>query len=148
MTEATAISGTRRQYKEMADGTLRVQIDIDPQFKAQFLEMFGQIDMPVALAPLQADFERPKEPERPKGGPLAQSAGILCGNELFQKFLLEKVPQLFAESTCLSNEEETAEVLKKLCGIESRAELDHNQESATKFHQIMRQYREWNDGKK
>jgi len=56
--EPTAISGTRRQYKEMADGTLRVQIDIDPAFKKIFLELFPTIDMPVAIAPLRADFER------------------------------------------------------------------------------------------
>lgn len=62
MNDIQAISGTRRAMKEMSDGTLRVQIDIDPRFRAQFFEMFGQIDMPVALAPLVADFEK-REPE-------------------------------------------------------------------------------------
>lgn len=63
MSDVQAISGTRRAMKEMADGTVRVQIDIDPRFRAQFFEMFGQIDMPVALAPLAADFEK-RKPEK------------------------------------------------------------------------------------
>lgn len=54
----SAISGTRRSMKELSDGTVRVQIDIDPQFRDQFFAAFGQIDMPVALAPLAADFEQ------------------------------------------------------------------------------------------
>ena len=58
MTDAiTAISGTRRQARELVDGTIEVKIHIDPRFKAQFHALFPEIDMPVALAPLQPDFE-------------------------------------------------------------------------------------------
>lgn len=53
----TAIAGTRRALKELADGTIRVQIDIDPRFRTEFFQLFSQIDMPVALAPLHAKFE-------------------------------------------------------------------------------------------
>jgi hypothetical protein len=59
----SAISGTRRSMKELVDGTLRVQIDIDPAFRDEFLRSFSKIDMPVALAPLIADFER-KQPAK------------------------------------------------------------------------------------
>jgi hypothetical protein len=45
-----AVVGTRRAMREMADGTIRVQIDIDPKYRDRFLELFSQIDMPVALA--------------------------------------------------------------------------------------------------
>src|SRR3546814_20450072 len=57
----SAISGTRRAMKEMADGTIRVQIDIDPSCRGDFLSLFPNIDMPVALAPLVANFEQSKE---------------------------------------------------------------------------------------
>jgi hypothetical protein len=67
VSELQVISGTRRAMKEMADGTLRVQIDIDPRFRAAFFAAFGQIDMPVAIAPLVADFER-REPEKTDDG--------------------------------------------------------------------------------
>lgn len=116
----TAISGTRRAMKEMADGTIRVMIDIDMSFKDRFLEVFKHIDMPVALAPLLADFEQPKE--RPKGGELAKLAGQLCGNPSFQQMI------------GVQNSEDAANEIRTACGIESRAELDHNQEAAAIFH--------------
>ena len=71
----TAISATRRQMKEMADGTIRVQVDIDPAFRAAFLQAFPSIDMPIALAPLVRDFERrPETPKEQKGGAGASEA--------------------------------------------------------------------------
>ncbi|MER2511148.1 MAG: hypothetical protein ABTQ25_01775 [Nitrosomonas ureae] len=48
-----AVSGTRRSMKELVDGTIRVQIDIDPMYREVFFRLFGQIDMPVAIAPIQ-----------------------------------------------------------------------------------------------
>lgn len=55
--EAQAISAVRRTYRELADGTLRVQIDVDPRFKQDFLRLFPETDMPLAIAPLRHDFE-------------------------------------------------------------------------------------------
>ena len=52
MIENSAISGTRKSAKELADGTLRVSIDIEPRDKAQFHALFPEIDMPIAIAPL------------------------------------------------------------------------------------------------
>lgn len=43
-----AVIGTRRTMKELVDGTIRVQIDIDPQYKKAFLERF-ELDKAVAL---------------------------------------------------------------------------------------------------
>jgi len=48
-----AIAGTRRSAKEMADGTLRVAVDIEPRDKARFHALFPEIDMPIAIAPMQ-----------------------------------------------------------------------------------------------
>ena len=50
--ESSAIQGTRKAIKEMADGTLRIQIDIEPRDKKLFHKLFPEIDMPVAIAPL------------------------------------------------------------------------------------------------
>lgn len=51
----TAISGTRRAIKELVDGTIRVQIDVDPAFRKAFFDLLPDIDMPVAIAPLRTD---------------------------------------------------------------------------------------------
>lgn len=62
MSDAQIVSGTRRAIKEMSDGTIRVQVDIDPRYRAAFWALFPSIDMPVALAPLVGDFEK-REPK-------------------------------------------------------------------------------------
>ena len=51
--EPQAIQGVRKALKELVDGTLRVQIDIEPRDKAAFHKLFPEIDVPVALAPLR-----------------------------------------------------------------------------------------------
>lgn len=120
-----AISGTRRAMKEMADGTIRVQIDIDPACRSAFLQLFPHIDMPVAIAPLVADFER-KQPEKQKGGELARLAGQLCQNPQFQEWCE------------VESAEAAAEWVREVCGIESRSELDHDDEAANRFHELVR----------
>lgn len=52
MTESVALPATRRQIRELVDGTLEVRLHIEPTHKADFHRLFGQIDMPVAIAPL------------------------------------------------------------------------------------------------
>ncbi len=131
-----AISGTRRAMKEMADGTIRVQIDIDPVCKDQFLALFKSIDMPVAIAPLVADFERRQPEEKPKGGELARLAGQLCQNPEFLKYGNYESPG------------EAAADIRFACQIESRAELDHNPEAAAIFHESYRKpFIEWKEGR-
>lgn len=112
--------------KEMADGTIRVQVDIDPACRAQFLQLFPNIDMPVALAPLRADFEQARPEEKPKGGELARLAGQLCQNPEFLEYGNYESP------------EEAAADIRFACKIESRAELDHNPQAAAIFHESYR----------
>ena len=50
--ELLAIAGTRRTARELVDGTIRVQIDIEPKDRKRFYELLGEVDMHVALAPL------------------------------------------------------------------------------------------------
>lgn len=123
----SAISGTHRTYSLLADGTLRIKVDIEPRDVAQFHAMFPSADMPIALAPLVADFEQRKpeskpNQEKPKGGELARLAGQLCNNPVFQQMI------------GVHSAEDAANEIRSVCGIESRAELDHNPEAANLFH--------------
>jgi len=138
----SAISGTRRAMKEMADGTIRVQIDIDPRFRNEFFNLFGQIDMPVALAPLVSDFEKSTSSngavlDKPKGGPLARLAGLMCQSQEFREF------------HSFEDEEDAAHHIRFGCEIESRAELDHDPRAAAIFHECYRKpFLEWKEGRK
>jgi hypothetical protein len=108
---ARAISGTRRAFKELVDGTLRVQIDVDPESRRDFLRLFPDIDMRVAIAPLRSDA---KAQDEPKGGELARLAGILCSDEEFQLWI-EEARELPARR------QQNALIVRHLCGVTSRA---------------------------
>lgn len=65
----------------------------------------------------------------------AQQAGILCREPSFQRFLAERVPKL---QTC-----DPASVVRALCGVQSRSELNTNSEAAMKWKGLVLDYRGW-----
>lgn len=135
----SVISGTRRKAQELADGTLRVMVDIDPRFKAEFHQLFPNIDTPCALAPLVANFERIEEEEKQKGGPLCRLACIWCKDEDFWKWLIDSGNLHRCDS-----EEYAADWIRAMCGVESRAEIDSNPFAAEMFMRSVRApFMEW-----
>lgn len=54
----SAISGIRRQAKELVDGTIRLTVDFEPSQRKLFWELLPEIDMPVGIAPLKPDYQR------------------------------------------------------------------------------------------
>lgn len=132
------ISGTRRAIKELADGTVRLQVDIDPECRRDFFRLFPEIDTRIALAPLKPDAKEVAEPEV-KGGQLAKAAGMMCSDPAFQRWIVrEHAFEAEAIASDLSGTDAAAEVVRLVCGVKSRAELDHNAEAATRFHERVR----------
>lgn len=78
-----------------------------------------------------------------KGGPLSKSAAQLCENERFQEFLRAGYPLPPDGMKYASRSEDAAARIRFACAIQSRAEFDHNPEAAKRFHELMREYREW-----
>ncbi len=64
--------------------------------------------------------------QRPKGATLARLAGRLCQQPVFIQFFGCDSP------------EDAAEFIRATCGVQSRAELDHNPEAAALFHKRVR----------
>ena len=95
--------------------------------------------------------EQPVVQEK-KGGPLSKSAAQMCENELFRKFLRESYPtnwkQFLYGSTTLNSADVAASVVRQLCGVTSRADLDHNHEAAKRFHELMREFNQWQSDSK
>lgn len=134
---AVAISGTRRAFKELVDGTLRVQIDIDPEHRKDFLRMFPDIDTRVAIAPLKTKAQ--SRSEATKGGELARLAGILCGDADFQAWAERQFPTLAEQAPHDAfGSDLAAHIVRKACQVQSRAELDHNEMAARLFHDNIR----------
>ncbi|GAA2887667.1 hypothetical protein GGQ99_004724 [Aminobacter niigataensis] len=82
--------------------------------------------------------EQPK-PER-KGGPLARSAAIIGSEKGFWTFAKQK------RGVDIASAEEAGAWLRKVCGIESRADLDHDARAADIFRPIEKAYRLWLEG--
>jgi hypothetical protein len=68
-------------------------------------------------------------------GPVKQ-AGVLCSDESFWKFLTEK------DFPCVSASD-AARIVRALCNVNSRAEMATNTAAATKWREIVENYRAW-----
>lgn len=147
MIEASTVS-----IKTMADDTLRLTIDIEPRNAQEAFALFGMRGSPVVIARLTpeaaiasqqaetvaANTVARVEAEKPKGGDLARLAGQFCANPVFRAWLSHLADD---EAT---NADEAAEAIRVTCGIESRAELDHNPDAAAIFHESIRKpFAEW-----
>lgn len=101
---------TRRPAKEMADGTLRVQIDVEPNDRRQFLDMFPDNGDPIAVAALEREAVRAHqnktafaEPEKVSKGDHGKFAQWLVQSGFF------RMPKLWA---FLGTDDEFLEWLK------------------------------------
>jgi hypothetical protein len=82
------------------------------------------------------DDEKPIQREN-FANDIVQSAGILCRDKNFARFLME-TGQIFDDS-----EEAVTDCLKEELGIQSRTELKTNKEAASKFLHINQEYASW-----
>ncbi len=75
------------------------------------------------------DDEQPKpqpQPEQPKGGELAKLAGMFCQSVHFWEF-------------CRADDaDEARDWILRVCGVQSRRDLDHNPTAAQIFHERVR----------
>ncbi|WP_042886391.1 hypothetical protein [Cupriavidus necator] len=65
---------------------------------------------------------------------LARTAAILGGNADFRRFLADCYPEAWAQFGALRDTERAAAVVRAVCGIDSRSELDRNPYAAQRFH--------------
>lgn len=104
--------------------TVRKGNQAGQRMMAVFVEI-GDDEQPVPPQPAEPQEER-------KGGPLARLAGIWCADPGFRAWVSSHY------NTRVGNPEEAADVIRKVCGIPSRAELDHDPRARTLFDQHFR----------
>ena len=123
----TAIEASSAGVRDMADGSLRITLEFEPRHAREAYALFGARGTPVAVAALKVGHAAVQEPEL-KGGPLAREAGKLDSNPDFQDYV-------FARDFV-----NVRDFVLDRCGIQSRRELDHNPQAASKFRQMMRNF--------
>lgn len=146
--ETSAILGVTKTCRTHVDGTIVFQIEVEPRHAAKAFGLFGMPGAQVALArimPEAALRETRKETEadlKPRGGALCKLAGIFCNDEKFREWLRITYDPLPRTA------EDAATIIRNVCGVASRAELDHDEAAAANFHQQFRlPYSAWLDGR-
>jgi hypothetical protein len=125
--------------RKVAQLVIEIPIEAADAFIAAFGSPRPDKNVPVAIARLDPAAKA----EKVKGGELARRAGIVCGERAFQTFLELNKQVPGTTRVHVPDAENAAMILRRLCGVQSRAELDHNGEGAIRFNTIMSEYRNW-----
>ena len=140
----SAIPCASVSLKTMADGTLRISFDIEPMHAQDAFRLFATPGTPAAVAALQVGYAAVQPApmavmgnpiaEKPKGGPLSKLAGMWCEEPDFQKWINAK----YVLGEPIRGASGAADVIRKLCLIDSRAELDHDTRAEELFNSLFR----------
>lgn len=144
--QVAAIMGCTRTVRTTVDGSLVIQFEIEPRHAQKAFALFGAPGTPVAMARIMPEVAQ-RQAQRDtaaveKGGQLCKLAAIFCNSEDFRTWLrltYDPLPR---------NAEDAAEIIRRVCKIESRSQLDHDPEAAATFHSTFRlPYSAWADGR-
>lgn len=132
----TAIEASSVRVKTMADGTLRAELDFEPRFASAAFRLLGTPGQPVAVAALRTKAQQ-QAADKPKGGAWAQWLGVRCGEEPFRAWLAETYRDAFM-AAALDLElkpphEHAAEAVRRICEVQSRAEIDNDPAANERF---------------
>ena len=82
----------------------------------------------------------PDVPAKPKGGYAAKWLGLRCQEQVFWRFLSES-PHL---TSPVQSAIDAADVVRDVCGVKSRAEIDNDKMAFTRFETLIRlPYMKW-----
>lgn len=131
----TAIEASFVRLKSMADGSLQITAEVEPRNAVAAFMLFASPGTPMALAALQCAKAEPA----PKGGELARWVAMRCQEAAFQSWAQLTFPQQWAEALGDTPTAWAASVVRAVCSIDSRAELDSNPDAARRFHALIRE---------
>lgn len=138
----SAIPAASVNLKTMADGTLRVSFDIEPKDAQDAFRLFAAPGTPVAIAALKTGYAAAAEPDPPKEpvGPLCKWLVMRCAEPEFWRWLESEVN----DGNPVTNEKQAGEVVKLFLDIESRKDVDTDENAETNFHHWVRlPYQKW-----
>jgi hypothetical protein len=130
----SVIEAASVNVRTLVDGTLRITVDVEPRHAKDAFALFGAPGVPMALAALKPASHAPKD-EKPKGGLLSQWCAMRCQEPEFQEWMRATYPNQWAHAE-LKHElyaDTAAEVVRNVCRIGSRADLDHSDAAAKHF---------------
>lgn len=123
-------------FSKTKDGAVyRISFEIKQETWQDFVDadtkgMVLNFAAEVVDRPTQA----PTAPKRPLGGPISKNAGMLCQ---------EDAANAFAKAQGF---DDLKTMIYQVCGVESRAELDHSEEAAKSYETMKHRYFRWASG--
>lgn len=158
----TAIPAASVGVKDMADSSLRITLEFEPRYAKDAFALFGARGTQVAIAALRdGSFLEHPEPEpnqvddreniesvaatkiapRAHIGDACYRSVLWCQEPTFWAFLNQRHPGL---SMHVNSKNSAAEMVKEICDVVSRKELDTDNEANKAFHRLIREpYRKY-----
>lgn len=99
-------------------------------------EVLRYLGAPLPDRDIEVAVARLRDTEKPKGGPLAREAGILCNATKFRQFLGAKLG-------VAPNTVDAATYMRNHCNVSSRAKLDHDEQAAKAFVALRDEFNDW-----
>jgi hypothetical protein len=140
----SAISAAAMRCKTMADGSLRIEVEIEPADAQAAFALFGKPGAPMALAALAEGYAAVKEwptlePDKPKGGERSKWLAMRCKEPAFQAWIIKAFPLLAQNELPAEESEAYAKwMARRVIEIESRAEIDTNEVAKQRFDNLIR----------
>ena len=132
----TAIEAFFVRLKSMADGSLQITAEVDPRNAVAAFTLFASPGTPMALAALQT--AKSTQAPQPKGGEISHWVAMRCQETGFQKWLTDEFGECEESESMASSEAAAAVIVRRVCGIKSRADLDGDEDAAARFHSLIR----------
>ena len=130
----TAIEASFVRLKSMADGSLQITAEVEPRNAVAAFMLFAAPGTPMALAALQCAKAEPA----PKGGERAKWCAIRCHEPEFQRWIQERHLKEWEAAPGDTPATWAASVIRAVCCVESRAELDNDAAAAERFDRLIR----------
>ena len=140
----SAIPASSVSMKTMADGTLRITFDVEPGQAQDAFRLFAAPGTQVAIAALKdgSFLDQPvvaipiTEPKpREQLGDACYRTVMWCQETMFWAFL----NQTYFGCDDVTNANEAGDTVKFLCCVESRKELDTDNEANKAWHRLIRE---------
>jgi hypothetical protein len=123
----------------MGKGALRLFADIEPRHAGEAFRRFGDPGTPLALAALKPDHVREREQRQPAAMTPTRLAVQWCADERFRRWLAGAYTVEWSGAADAQDATvRAAEVLRLVCGIETRRELDTDVAARARFDNYMR----------
>ncbi len=129
----SAIEASSVGVKTMADGTLRLSVDIEPRFARDAFALFGSPGTPIALAALKTAAQETKTETKPprRSKPIAEWLAMRCREQAFRSWVGKHYGSIVSEDLA-------ADWCRRQCKVESRGDIDGSPEAEERFQRLIR----------